>query len=216
MTDTTPRRVIVGISGASGICYGIRALEMLAQLGVETHLVITKAARATLAYETDMTVAEVRSLASQVHSEDDLGAAISSGSFPVDGMIVAPCSVKSLSGIATSYDDTLLIRAADVTLKERRPLVLLVRETPVHVGHLRLMMQAAEAGAIIMPTVPAFYTRPATVDDIINQTVGRALDQLRLPHPATPRWHVNSRLTGVEALEPRRARRGAPDDSTAC
>lgn len=201
MSEALPTRVIVGISGASGICYGIRALEMLGQLGVETHLVITKAARATLAYETDLSVADVRSLASEVHSQDDLGAAISSGSFPVDGMIVAPCSVKTLSGIATSYDDTLLIRAADVTLKERRPLVLLVRETPVHIGHLRLMMQAAEAGAIIMPTVPAFYTRPATVDDIVNQTVGRALDQLHLSHPATPRWHIESRMPGVEALE---------------
>jgi flavin prenyltransferase len=114
-------------------------------------------------------------------------------------MIVAPCSVKTLSGIATSYDDTLLIRAADVTLKERRPLILLVRETPVHIGHLRLMTQAAEAGAIIMPTVPAFYTRPATIDDIVTQTVGRALDLLHLPHPATPRWHIDSRSPGVKS-----------------
>ena len=198
MTNTFPPRVIVGISGASGACYGVRALGLLAQLGAETHLVITKTARATLAQETQLTVADVRALATEVHSEHDLGAAISSGSFPTDGMLIAPCSVKTLSGIATCYDDTLLIRAADVTLKERRPLVLLLRETPVHTGHLRLMIQAAEAGAIIMPPVPAFYTRPATVDDIVTQTVGRALDLLRLPHPATSRWHAGSRLQGVE------------------
>ena len=155
-----PPRVVVGISGASGVQYGVRALELLGQLGVETHLVLTKAARATLAQETDLDVAAVRALADQVHSEHDLGAAIASGSFPTDGMLVAPCSVKSLSGIANSYDDNLLVRAADVTLKERRPLVLLVRETPLHAGHLRLMTQAADAGATIMPPVPAFYTRP--------------------------------------------------------
>jgi flavin prenyltransferase len=193
MTGTFPPRVIVGISGASGAIYGVRALELLAQLGVETHLVITKAARGTLRQETEFTVAEVRALAAEVHSEHDLGAVISSGSYPTDGMLVAPCSVKTLSGIATCYDDTLLIRAADVTLKERRPLVLLLRETPLHAGHLRLMSQAADAGAIIMPPVPAFYTRPATVDDIVTQTAGRALDLLRLPHPATPRWHAANR-----------------------
>jgi 4-hydroxy-3-polyprenylbenzoate decarboxylase len=193
MTQTFPPRVIVGISGASGAIYGVRALELLAQLGAETHLIITKTGRATLTQETELSVADVRALASEVHSEHDLGAAISSGSFPTDGMLIAPCSVKTLSGIASSYDDTLLIRAADVTLKERRPLVLLLRETPLHTGHLRLMTQAAEAGAIIMPPVPAFYTRPSTIDDIVTQTVGRALDVLRLPHPATPRWHAESR-----------------------
>jgi flavin prenyltransferase len=194
MTEAFPPRVIVGISGASGACYGIRALELLAQLGTETHLVMTRTARATLAQETELTVGGLRALASEVHSEHDLGAAISSGSFPMDGMLIAPCSVKTLSGIANCYDDTLLIRAADVTLKERRPLILLLRETPLHTGHLRLMTQAAEAGAIIMPPVPAFYTRPATVDDIVTQTVGRALDLLRLPHPATPRWTARSRV----------------------
>jgi flavin prenyltransferase len=193
MTGTFPPRVIVGISGASGTVYGVRALELLAQLGAETHLVITRAARATLVQETDLTVAGVRALASQVHPENDLGAAISSGSFPTDGMIIAPCSVKTLSGIATSYGDNLLVRAADVTLKERRPLILLLRETPLHVGHLRLMTQAAEAGAIIMPPVPAFYTRPESVDDIVTHTTGRALDLLNLPHPATPRWHRDAR-----------------------
>jgi 4-hydroxy-3-polyprenylbenzoate decarboxylase len=198
MTETFPPRVIVGISGASGTRYGVRALELLAQLGAETHLVITKAGRATLAQETELTVADLRALATETYSEHDLGAVIASGSFPTDGMLIAPCSVKTLSGIATCYDDTLLIRAADVTLKERRPLVLLLRETPLHTGHLRLMTQAAEAGATIMPPVPAFYTRPATVEDIVTQTVGRALDLLRIPHPATARWHAGSRSPGVK------------------
>jgi 4-hydroxy-3-polyprenylbenzoate decarboxylase len=193
MAETFPPRVIVGISGASGVGYGVRALEMLAKFGAETHLVITRAARATLAQETQLTAAGVRRLATEVHAEHDLGAAIASGSFPTSGMLVAPCSVKTLSGIATCYDDTLLVRAADVTLKERRPLVLLVRETPLHAGHLRLMKQADEAGAIIMPPVPAFYTHPVTVDDIVTQTVGRALDLMHLPHPATRRWQAHDR-----------------------
>jgi 4-hydroxy-3-polyprenylbenzoate decarboxylase len=188
-----PPRVVVGICGASGVVYGVRALEMLAQLGVETHLVLTKAAKATLTHETDLTVAQVRELASYVHAEQDLGAAISSGSFPVHGMLVAPCSIKSLSGIANCYDDNLLVRAADVTLKERRPLVLLLRETPLHLGHLRLMTQASEAGATIMPPVPAFYTRPASLEEMIGHTVGRALDQLRLSHPETERWSLDAR-----------------------
>ncbi|MGC7101357.1 UbiX family flavin prenyltransferase [Amycolatopsis lurida] len=188
-----PPRIVVGISGASGVLYGVRALELLAQLGVETHLVFTKAARATLAQETDLSVTEVKALADQVYAEHDLGAAISSGSFPTDGMLVAPCSIKSLSGIANSYDDTLLVRAADVTLKERRPLVLMVRETPLHAGHLRLLAQACDIGATIMPPVPAFYTRPDSLDTMITQTVGRALDALRLPHPATARWTAGSR-----------------------
>jgi len=186
-------RVVVGICGASGVVYGVRALEMLAQLGVETHLVLTRAAKATLAQETDLTVHQVRELASYAHPEHDLGAPISSGSFPVHGMLVAPCSIKSLSGIANSYDDNLLVRAADVTLKERRPLVLLLRETPLHTGHLRLMTLASEAGATIMPPVPAFYTRPSSLEEMISQTVGRALDQLRLSHPATPRWSGETR-----------------------
>ncbi|PXY22868.1 UbiX family flavin prenyltransferase [Prauserella muralis] len=192
-TDRFPPRVVVGITGASGVLYGVRALELLGQLGVETHLVFTKAARATLAQETDLGVADVRALACHVYSEHDLGAAISSGSFPTDGMLVAPCSVKSLSGIANSYDDNLLVRAADVTLKERRPLVLLVRETPLHAGHLRLMAQACDAGATIMPPVPAFYTKPGSVEELITQTAGRALDALRLSHPATARWSATSR-----------------------
>jgi 4-hydroxy-3-polyprenylbenzoate decarboxylase len=191
--DAFPPRVIVGITGASGVIYGVRALELLGQLGVETHLVFTRAARATLAQETDLRATDVTDLASVVHSDADLGAPISSGSFPVDAMLVAPCSVKTLSGIANSYDDNLLVRAADVTLKERRRLVLLLRETPLHLGHIRLMAQAAEAGAVIMPPVPAFYTRPESVNDIVTESVGRALDQLGLPHPSTRRWSAESR-----------------------
>ena len=204
MTDGFPPRVVVGISGASGIAYGIRALELLRQVGAETHLVLTRAARATLAEETGMRAAGVRALADHAHGEHDLGAAIASGSFPTDGMIVAPCSVKTLSAIATSFDDNLLVRAADVTLKERRPLVLLVRETPLHAGHLRLMAQATEAGATIMPPVPAFYTHPASVDELVTQTVGRVLDQLRIPHPSTARWTPESRAPRRPGGRPRR------------
>lgn len=196
-----PPRVVVGISGASGVVYGVRALELLAQLGVETHLVLTRAARATLAEESALSVADVRSRASVVHSEHDLGASIASGSFPVEGMLVAPCSVKTLSGISNSYDDTLLVRAADVTLKERRPLVLMLRETPLHAGHIRLMAQATEAGAIVTPPVPAFYAQPESLDEMVTQTVGRALDALHLSHPQTVRWDASARR--------RRSQRGA-------
>ncbi|WP_433574784.1 UbiX family flavin prenyltransferase [Nocardia brasiliensis] len=193
MTNGTVRRIVVGISGASGVQYGVCALEMLAQLGVETHLVLTKGARATLALETDLSPADVRARATVVHAEHDLGAVISSGSFPVDGMLVAPCSVKSLSGIAHSHNENLLVRAADVTLKERRPLVLLLRETPLHAGHLRMMALVTEAGAIVMPPVPAFYTRPTSVADVVTHSVGRALDLLRLSHPGTERWDPGTR-----------------------
>ncbi|MER8162509.1 UbiX family flavin prenyltransferase [Streptomyces sp. NPDC094472] len=204
--DGFPPRVIVGISGASGAMYAVRALELLSQLGVETHLVLTKAAKATLTQETDLTVADVRARADHLHADHDLGAAISSGSFPMDGMLVAPCSMKTLSGIANSYDDNLLVRAADVTLKERRPLVLLLRETPLHAGHLRLMTQATEAGATIMPPVPAFYTRPTSLDEVVTQTVGRALDHLRLPHPVTARWGREQRSRNVSEVRRERLR----------
>ncbi|MHA6780023.1 UbiX family flavin prenyltransferase [Pseudonocardia saturnea] len=183
------RRVIVALTGASGAVYGIRALELLReQPDVETHLVLTKAARATIDYETDLSVADVRALADVVHSDGDLGAPISSGSFRTAGMLVAPCSVKTLSGIATSYDDTLVVRAADVVLKERRPLVLLLRETPLHAGHIRLMADVTASGAIVMPPVPAFYTRPVTIADIVDHTVGRALDALNIETDAVQRW----------------------------
>lgn len=182
------KRVVVGISGASGVVYGIRALELLARCGVETHLVLTRHARATIAHETGLAVSEVKARASVVHGENDLGAAISSGSFPVCGMLVAPCSVKSLSGVANSFDDNLLVRAADVQLKERRPLVLLVRETPLHAGHLRLMSEATAAGAIVMPPVPAFYHRPSSIEELVDHTVTRALDLLGFAPADAPRW----------------------------
>ena len=184
-----PRRVIIALTGASGAVYGIRALELLRRdPGIETHLVLTRAARATIGYETDRSVAEVRALADVVHSDGDLGAPISSGSFRTEGMLVAPCSVKTLSGIATSYDDTLVVRAADVVLKERRRLVLLLRETPLHAGHIRLMADVTASGAIVMPPVPAFYTRPVTIADIVDHTVGRALDALGIDTDVVQRW----------------------------
>ncbi|MEU1956607.1 UbiX family flavin prenyltransferase [Nocardia rhamnosiphila] len=186
---STRRRIVVGISGASGAVLGIRALELLRDAGVETHLVISQSGRATIGQETDRTVAEVLALASYTYSDNDLGAAISSGSFRTDGMLVAPCSVKTLSGIANSYDENLLVRAADVTLKERRRLVLLLRETPLHAGHIRLMGQATESGAIIMPPLPAFYTRPQSVADIIDHSIARALDLLDIRSGDTERWN---------------------------
>lgn len=171
--------LIVGISGASGVIYGIRLLEVLRLVdGVETHLVMSNAARVTTTLETDYLVEQVEALADHVYRPGDIAAAISSGSFRSVGMVVVPCSIKTLAGIATSFSDNLLLRAADVTLKERRRLVLLVRETPMHLGHLRLLVQVAELGAVIMPPVPAFYHRPETLADIIDQTVNRTLDLL--------------------------------------
>jgi 4-hydroxy-3-polyprenylbenzoate decarboxylase len=184
----TPRRIIVGISGASGIVYGVRALEALREAGVETHLVMTRSAQVTLAYELPLKVAAVQALAAVNHRIDDIGASISSGSFPTMGMIVAPCSIRSLSEIATGVTSTLLTRAADVVLKERRRLVLVVRETPLHLGHLRTMAQVTEMGAIVMPPVPAFYAEPATVDDIVNHSVGRVLDLFGIDNGLVRRW----------------------------
>ncbi|EGT4351865.1 UbiX family flavin prenyltransferase [Cronobacter sakazakii] len=185
------KKIIVGISGASGAIYGIRLLQTLQAVAeVETHLIMSQAARQTLALETDMSVRDVQALADVNHDARDIAASVSSGSFKTDGMIILPCSIKTLSGIVNSYTDGLLTRAADVVLKERRRLVLCVRETPLHLGHLRLMTQAAELGAIIMPPMPAFYHRPQTLDDVINQTVNRALDQLDITLPADlfTRW----------------------------
>jgi flavin prenyltransferase len=183
------RRLVVGITGASGVIYGIRALEVLQTVpDIETHLVISSDARRTIAVETDRTIDEVRALADVVHHESDVGASIASGSCPAIGMLVAPCSIKTLSAIANCYADNLIVRAADVTLKERRPLLLLVRETPLHLGHLRLLKLAAQAGAIIAPPVPAFYHRPATLDDVIDQTIGRSLDQFGIGTEAVRRW----------------------------
>lgn len=185
------KRIIVGISGASGAIYGIRLLQVLSAVqGVETHLVLTSAARRTLTLETDYTTEQVETMAHCVHRPSDIAASISSGSFRAAGMVVAPCSIKTVSGIATSYADNLLIRAADVILKERRPLVLLVRETPLHLGHLRLLLQVTEIGAIVLPPVPAFYHRPRTLEEVVDQTINRALDLLGidLPQDLFSRW----------------------------
>ena len=185
------KRLIVGLSGASGAIYGVRLLQVLRNVAdVETHLVMSQAARQTLSLETDLTLRDVQALADVVHDARDIAASISSGSFKTAGMVILPCSIKTLSGIVNSYTDTLVTRAADVVLKERRPLVLCVRETPLHLGHLRLMTQAAELGAVIMPPVPAFYHRPTSLDDVINQTVNRVLDQFDIDLPADlfTRW----------------------------
>ncbi len=184
-----PDRLIIGISGASGVIYGIRLLEVLAAGGeIETHLVLSAAAKATIAQETDWKVSDVEALATAVYDNRDIGAAIASGSFARRGMIVAPCSIKSLSAIAHSYAADLLSRAADVTLKEGKPVLLVVRETPLHLGHLRLMVQAAEIGCIIFPPVPALYAHPQTVDDIVNGTVGRILARMGVDNELYYRW----------------------------
>ena len=183
------RRIVVAITGASGAAYGVRAVEMLHGLaGVETHLIITAGARRTLAYETTTDAAAVMKLADAVYDEDDLAAPVSSGSFRTDGMLVIPCSIKTLSGVANCHDDNLVVRAADVTLKERRRLVLVVRETPLHLSHLRLMTEVTASGGIIVPPVPAFYHHPQTVDDIVNQTVGRVFDLFGLDTDVVQRW----------------------------
>lgn len=192
-THKRPRRIVVGISGASGIIYGVRVLEQLSKLdNVESHAVITPGARRTAAYELDMDPHDLENLADVTHRINDLAAPISSGSFRTDGMIIAPCSIKTLSGVANCYADNLLIRAADVVLKEHHPLVLMLRETPLHLGHIRLMAQAAEMGAVITPPVPAFYNRPRTIDEMVDYTVARALDQLGLDTPDSRRWGEES------------------------
>lgn len=183
------KRMIIGISGASGAIYGIRALEALSKVpDIETHLVLSPSAKRTINDETDWTVDQVEGLADVVHPHRDIGAAIASGSFRTAGMLVAPCSIKTLSGIVASYNDNLLTRAADVCLKERRRLVLLVRETPLHLGHIELLAQATRYGAVLLPPMPAFYNRPQSIDDIVNQSVGKALDQFDIPHQLFRRW----------------------------
>jgi 4-hydroxy-3-polyprenylbenzoate decarboxylase len=181
-------RIVVAITGASGAIFGIRALQMLKDLGLETHLILSPAASVTISQETDWKVSQILELASVHHDRSDIAATIASGSFPTRGMIVVPCSIKTLSAIANSYADDLIVRAADVTLKEGRPLVLVVREAPLHRGHLRLMDLAARAGAVIFPPVPAFYGRPQSLDDIVTGTVGRALLRLGLDNPGYTRW----------------------------
>ncbi|EHM42100.1 UbiX family flavin prenyltransferase [Hafnia alvei] len=185
------KRLIMGISGASGVIYGVRMLEVLRGVpDIETHLIMSNAARQTLALETDLQLRDVQSLADVVHDARDIAASISSGSFKTAGMVILPCSMKTLSGIVHSYTDNLLTRAADVVLKERRRLVLCVRETPLHLGHLRMMTTAAELGAIVMPPVPAFYHRPQTLQDIVDQTVNRVIDQfdIEISQDLFTRW----------------------------
>jgi 4-hydroxy-3-polyprenylbenzoate decarboxylase len=190
ITSASRPRIVVGISGASGIIYGIRMLQLLRRLDIETHLVMSRSAQTTLAHETDLSFANVRALADVSYSNADIGAAISSGSFPVMGMIVAPCSIRTLSEIATGVTGNLLSRSADVMLKERRRLVLMVRETPLHLGHLRSMTAVTEAGAIIYPPVPAFYAKPDSVQAIVDHTLGRVLDLFGLDTETVCRWGV--------------------------
>jgi 4-hydroxy-3-polyprenylbenzoate decarboxylase len=185
-------RLIVGISGASGIVYGVRLLQLLQQTPIETHLVMSKSAELTLSYEMDIKLKEVHALADQVHSAKNVGASIASGSFPTRGMIVAPCSVRSMSEIASGITSSLLTRAADVVLKERRKLVLMVRETPLHTGHLRSMLALSEMGAIIAPPLPAFYNRPQSIDELVDHTVGRVLDLFDIDAGVVKRWGIES------------------------
>lgn len=184
----TTRRLIVGISGASGALYGLRLLAMLRRTGIETHLVVSDAAAVTLAHETDATLADLHALADVVHPENDIGAGISSGSFRTEGMIVCPCSMRSLAEIANGIAASLLTRAADVVLKERRRLVLVTRETPLHLGHLRNMVAVTEMGAIVYPPVPAMYARPGTVEEMVDHTLGRVLDLFDIDSGAVRRW----------------------------
>src|SRR6266536_4242456 len=189
MSDERPRRLIIALSGSTGPHYGVRLLEVLrAQTEVETHLILSNAARKTIEYEMGRDPAEVAAMAHELHDERNIGASIASGSFVTDGMVVAPCSIKSLSAIANSYNDNLIARAADVCLKERHRLVLVVRETPLHLGHLRLMQLATEAGAVILPPVPGFYHRPKTIEQLIDHTVVKVLDQFSIHVDLFPRW----------------------------
>ena len=186
--NARPDRLIVGISGASGVIYGIRLLEVLRDSEIESHLVMSRSAEITLAHETDWKIADLRALADVWYPADDIGAALASGSYLTRGMIVAPCSVRSMAEIASGVTSTLLTRAADVVLKERRRLVLMVRETPLHSGHLRNLLALSEMGAVIAPPVPAFYIRPETLDDLVDQSVGRVLDLFGLDLPLVKRW----------------------------
>jgi len=183
-----PRRVVVGITGASGAIYGVRILEALRAMKVERHLIVSRAAHITLHQETALSLTAVEALGTCVHAPGDLAAPIASGSFRTHGMVIAPCSIKTLSAVANSYSGNLLVRAADVVLKEGRPLILAVRETPLHLGHLRLMVRAAELGAVIFPPIPSFYARPLTVDSLVNQTVGRILARLGLDNDLYDVW----------------------------
>lgn len=194
------RRIVLAISGASGAIYGIRALETIrADRDIELHLIVSSGAKATIAYETDRSVEDVMKLADVVHDEKDLAASLASGTFKTDGMLVAPCSIRTMASIANALNDNLIVRAADVHLKERRTLVLMVRETPLNANHLRLMHDLTLAGAVILPPVPGFYQRPKTLMDLVDHSVGKALDQLGVPHALFERW------SGIPPATPRRA-----------
>lgn len=208
MAKVPPERLIVGIAGASGVVYGIRTLEILKRTGIETHLVMSKAAELTMSYETDMKPKDVRALASVVHPIGDVAAAISSGSFPTMGMLIVPCSVHTMSEIAHGITDNIMSRAADVVLKERRRLVLALRETPLHGGHLRTMTQLSDMGAIIAPIVPAFYARPKTLDEMIDHSVGRLLDLFGIDLGTVHRWKEPT----VKSPSGMKKRRGTPNE----
>ncbi len=188
------KRIVIGISGASGVTYGVRMLDVLRQTDLETHLIISNAGRLNIEIETRYKPADVEAMADFVYDQNDMAASLASGSFLTEGMVVVPCTIKSLSGIANSYNENLLVRTADVTLKEKRKLVLVVRETPLHVGHLRLMTQAAEMGAHILPPVPSFYHQPETIEDIIDQTIGKVFDYMGIEHDLFRRWGENKRI----------------------
>ena len=191
------KRIVIGISGATGVIYGVRMLQLLKDKGYEIHLIISEAGRRNIEIETNYKAADIEALASYVYDNKDVGAPISSGSFITEGMVVIPCTVKSLSGIANSFTTNLLIRAADVTLKEKRKLVLVVRETPLHEGHLRLMTMAAEMGAHILPPIPSFYHMPKTIEDVIHQTIGKIFDYIGIPHDLFRRWNGREGSTGM-------------------
>ena len=188
------KRIVIGISGASGVTYGVRILELLRETDFETHLVISKAGRLNIEIETDYHPDAVEAMADFVYDHKDMAASLSSGSFLTEGMVVVPCTIKSLSGIANSYNENLLVRAADVTLKEKRKLVLVIRETPLHIGHLRLMTQAAEMGAHLLPPVPSFYHQPKTLEDIIDQTIGKVFDFMGIEHDLFKRWGEKKKI----------------------
>jgi 4-hydroxy-3-polyprenylbenzoate decarboxylase len=188
-----PKRIVVGISGASGVIYGVRLLNVLKETEYETHLIISKAGELNIEIETDYDPADVKAMADYVYDHKNMAASLASGSFLTEGMVVVPCTIKTLSGIANSYNENLLVRAADVTLKEQRKLVLVVRETPLHKGHLRLMTMAADMGAHILPPVPSFYHMPKTIDDIIDQTIGKIFDYLGIEHDLFKRWGDGSK-----------------------
>jgi 4-hydroxy-3-polyprenylbenzoate decarboxylase len=198
MAGNQARRLVVGISGASGAIYGVRILDACRELGIESHLIVSRAAALTLREETAVSPSDLAARASVTYKIGDVGAAVASGSFPALGMIIAPCSVRTFSEIASGVTSSLLTRAADVTLKERRPLVLMVRETPLHLGHLRTLVQLAEMGAVIAPPVPAFYAKPASLEEMVDQSVGRALDLFGLAWSAVRRWEGTASLSGEE------------------